>query len=375
LTTVATPQMRWALLALLVLHGLIHWLGPAKAFGWAELPQLSQPISRTMGWVWLGAAVALLAAAVLLLAMPRIWWAVALLGIALSQAAIASSWADAKWGTLANLIILLAAAHGFIAEGPFGMRAEYRRELAARHTAAEQPAPRSITEADLAHLPEPVARYVRQSGAVGRPQVHRFRATWRGRIRGAADEDWMDFVAQQENFLDEPARFFFMVAKRGGLPVDVFHAFRTGEASMRVRVLSVYPIIAAGGDQLTRAETVTLFNDLCVMAPAALIDPAIRWEPLDDLSARAYYTIGANTVAATLYFNPAGELVDFVSDDRLQASPDGARFTRERWSTPLHEYRTLHGRNVASRAEAHWHPPTGEFSYLELELVDLVTNP
>ena len=41
--------MRWIVAVLLAVHGLIHLMGFAKAFGYAELPQLTQPISREMG--------------------------------------------------------------------------------------------------------------------------------------------------------------------------------------------------------------------------------------------------------------------------------------------------------------------------------------
>ncbi|MBK8259839.1 MAG: hypothetical protein IPK80_00655 [Nannocystis sp.] len=63
--------MRLLLAAFLVLHGLIHLMGFAKAFGYAQLPQLVLPISRMMGALWLTAALLLLAAAVALFAAPR----------------------------------------------------------------------------------------------------------------------------------------------------------------------------------------------------------------------------------------------------------------------------------------------------------------
>jgi hypothetical protein len=48
--------MKWLLVAFVALHGLIHFMGPAKALGLAELPQLTQPISRTAaaGWALAG---------------------------------------------------------------------------------------------------------------------------------------------------------------------------------------------------------------------------------------------------------------------------------------------------------------------------------
>jgi hypothetical protein len=66
--------------------------------------------------------------------------------------------------------------------------------------------------------------------------------------------------------------------------------------------------------------------------------------------------------------------VDFVSDDRLAASADGSEFTRQRWSTPVGEYRRIGALRVMSRGEGRWHPPEGEFAYIELELVDLEVN-
>jgi hypothetical protein len=41
--------MRWVLIALIGVHGLIHLIGFAKGFGYADLPQLTQPISRAWG--------------------------------------------------------------------------------------------------------------------------------------------------------------------------------------------------------------------------------------------------------------------------------------------------------------------------------------
>ncbi len=184
----------------------------------------------------------------------------------------------------------------------------------------------------------------------------------------------MVFTAEQSNFLEEPARFFFMDATRSHLPVDVFHAFHNGAASMRVRLLSLVPLVNATGPEVTRAETVTLFNDICLLAPAALVDPAIDWDPIDERSARGRYTVGSNTVSAVLSFNDEGELVNFTSEDRLVQSAGGTTWTRQPWSTPVGACRQFGPWRVSTRGEGRWHPPAGAFTYIELELLDLQTN-
>ena len=79
----------------LVVHGLIHLLGFAKAFGLAGLPQLTQPISPVLGVLWLLAAVLFVSAAAALFVWPRGWWAIGACAIAVSMVVIVPSWTDA----------------------------------------------------------------------------------------------------------------------------------------------------------------------------------------------------------------------------------------------------------------------------------------
>ena len=125
-----------------------------------------------------------------------------------------------------------------------------------------------------------------------------------------------------------------------------------------------------------RAETVTLFNDLCVLAPAALIDAPVAWELVDHHHVRGAFTNGAHTVTAEVAFSDDHDLIDFISDDRLRASPDGEVHTLQRWSTPVGRYRTLHSRPVGTHGEGRWHAPQpeGEFAYLELDLDGITYN-
>jgi hypothetical protein len=361
--------MRWLFFGLMLLHGIIHFMGFAKAFGLAELAELRQPVSRTAGGLWLLAGLVLVSAAGLFAAGVECWWMAGGAGLVLSQGLVFAAWGDARFGTIANALVLAGAVYAFASTGPFSFRAEYDREVDARMVASGgRP---TLTAADLERLPEPVRCYIRQSGAVGRPRVQHFSAAWRGRIRGGPEEPWMEFAARQHNVVGVPARFFHMEATRSGLPVDVLHAFAHGDATMRVRLLSLFPIVDGRGPQMTRGETVTLFNDLAILAPGALVDDAIAWEPVDDRTARATYTLGENAVHAELTFNDRCELVDFVSDDRLAASKDGSSFTPMRWSTPLGEYRSIGDRRVAASGEGRWHPEDGPYTYIELELLEL----
>lgn len=365
--------IRWTVGLIVVIHGLIHLMGVVKGFGWADGSQLTEPIGTSMGVVWLVAGVLVIAAGLMLLAGLRWWWAVAAVAAVVSQAVVVTSWADAKAGTAANVLLAFAAVYGFRANGPTSFRARSRRlaDEAVRSTiSAAAPSGSLVTEADLAHLPPPVAGYVRAVGAVGRPHVIGFRAAISGRIRAGADAPWMPWTGAQTNtFGPDPSRVFFMDATMKGLPTDVLHAYVGPTATMQVRLASLKTVIDARGPEMDQAETVTLLNDLCVLAPAALVDASIEWAPLDDHQAQATFTNAGHTVSAVLTFNDEHELIDFVSHDRLAASPDGRTFTPRTWSTPITDYRSFDGRRLGALGYARWHPADEPaFDYLEFHV-------
>jgi len=362
--------MRIAFNGLLIIHGLIHLMGFAKAFGLAELPQLTQSISRPIGVLWLVAGLLMIASA---LTPGRWFWLIGGIAVVLSSLVIFSAWHDAKVGLVGNAIVLLGVAYVFASQGPLSFAAEYRRDRTSilKNTGG----PPIVTEADLAPLPAAVQRYLRVTGSVGQPRIVDFRARWNGRIRASANEPWMTFQAVQVNTVDGmPARLFAMNAIMKGLPVDVYHRFIGESATFRVRVLSLVSMVDAKGPIMDQSETVTILNDLCMLAPTALIGTAFHWEASDASSARVAYTRGAHRVRATLHFNDRGELVDFVSDDRSRASPDGKTFTAERWSTPLSEYRTFGARHISTHGKTLTHAPQGTFAYGEFELQGIEYN-
>ena len=159
-----------------------------------------------------------------------------------------------------------------------------------------------------------------------------------------------------------------------GVPVHGYHRYADGSASMDIRAAGLVPVVHDASDELLQSETVTLLNDMCLFAPAALLDPALAWEDIDSRPVRVTFTTAGVTVRALLTFNDAGELIDFVSDDRYQASPDGRRMTRRRWSTPVTGYRRFGPMRLIATGEARWHTPDGSFAYIELEVDDVAYN-
>lgn len=363
--------MRYILIALLILHALIHLMGFAKAFGWAQPAALQTPISRPAGLLWLTTSLLLLASTGLVLMARQEWWLPAIVGIVLSQVLIVATWSDAKAGTIINVLLLLPVVVTALAVAPGGFRATYDHEATAR--LRQPPQIKLLTEADIAHLPAVVQRYLVFAGAVGKPQVWNYRLRFDGGLRESSTDEWMKVVMHQQSFVDPPVRLFLVESSKFGIPFNAFHRYIGPEATFQVKLASLLTVVDAHGPEMNQSETVTMLNDMCLLAPATLIDHRMKWEELDALNVRVTWTNEGNTVSAVLTFDRSGALVNFVSEDRSRTT-NGKRFEKLRWSTPVMEWRDFNGRKLPYRAEASWTLPEGEFAYARFEIAEAEYN-
>lgn len=89
-----------------VVHGLIHLLGFMKAFRLAPIDSsFTTEISKPMGLAWLLSTSLFLLVAILAVLEKQWVWFPALLAIFLSQTLIFLTWAEAKFGTMTNLLV------------------------------------------------------------------------------------------------------------------------------------------------------------------------------------------------------------------------------------------------------------------------------
>jgi hypothetical protein len=363
--------MKIAFIILIVIHGVIHILGFVKAFNLAAVAQLNNEISKPLGVAWSVAAALFVITALLIGLQREYWWMIAVIGVTLSQYLILTNWNDAKAGTFANTVILLVAIPGYAA---FHFNQAYKNEVKKSVGSLLSDSVSLLTESDIDQLPDPVKKYIRLTGAIGKPKVKSFRIEFSGQIRKDEQSEWMPFSSQQYNFIDASTRLFFMNATMKHLPVSGFHAFKNGKAYMDIRMLSLFQVQYQSGKEMDIAETVTFFNDMCCMAPATLIDPRIKWLEFDDRKAKAVFENNGISISAWLYFNEKGELVNFVSDDRYAVSETNT-LEKIRWSTPLKNYKSFDGNTLAGYADAIYSYPKRDLCYGNFKLTNIIYNP
>ncbi len=183
----------------------------------------------------------------------------------------------------------------------------------------------------------------------------------------------MVFKAEQYSFFDTVTRAFYIEASKMGIPAKGLHLYKKGIATMVIKLAGLFKVVDAKGKEMNQGETVTVFNDMCFMAPATLINKTIRWEEVDSLTVKAIYTNEGNTISATLYFNEKGELINFVSNDRYETA-DGKTYKNYPWSTPAKDYKDFNGFKLTSFASLYYKRPDTDFCYGEFKLKEIEYN-
>jgi hypothetical protein len=348
-------------------HGLIHLLGFVKAFGLSDVKQRTQPISKPFGVLWLLAFIFFVLAAIMFSFKHSYWWLFCVLAVVSSQVLIISFWQDAKFGTIANVIILMAAIIGYSTYKYYSI---YQQDV---KTGLQQKGyfhNSDLTETDIRELPEPVKKYLRFTGSIGKPKVNNFKIEFSGKIRKDEQSEWMPLRSEQYNFMQTPTRLFFMKAIMKGLPVAGYHCFKNGDAFMDIRLFSLLKVQYQAGVEMHVSETVTFFNDMCCLAPPTLIDKRIKWLAVEGNKVKASFTNNYITVFAWLYFNDKGELTNFISQDRY-ASDTGKQYP---WATPLKDYQEINGYKLMGNAETIYSYPDRDLVYGTFKLTKVVYN-
>lgn len=94
---------------IMLAHGLIHFMGFAKAFFKNNPTAITQYISKPAGIVWFINAILFVITIVLFLLKNEYWPITGIIAAIISQVLIINVWKEARFGTIANCIVLIIA--------------------------------------------------------------------------------------------------------------------------------------------------------------------------------------------------------------------------------------------------------------------------
>jgi len=143
-----------------------------------------------------------------------------------------------------------------------------------------------------------------------------------------------------------------------------------GHGRMLIKLASLITVADGSGSEIDQGAMLRFLGEI-VWFPSAALSPYIRWEAIDDRSARATMQYAGLTVAALFTFDEGGRLVSLTADRYMSS---GGKASLEKWSIPITEWRTVRGVGMPVRGGAVWKLPGGDFDYYRWEIVDVEAN-
>jgi len=264
---------------------------------------------------------------------------------------------------LAVALVVLVAVAGLAALDRLDHRA-FLADAAAAIAASPRLPGAPISEAELAGLPPPVAAHLRAAGVVGQPRATVARLRHGGRFLPSRDVGWKPIAGEYVVTPGAPAFLWYGRIRVAPLvPVVARDGFSLGHGRMRVKLFGAIPVADVRGPEMDQAGFDRLLAELTLVPTALLPGPSLRWEPIDEGSARAILTSGGLRASLVFRRDPATGAATLEMQrghqegDRIVPRPFRARISGE----PLR----AGGFALRRRLEGSWLLPEGELAYVD----------
>lgn len=247
------------------------------------------------------------------------------------------------------------------------------RELRERLEAARLPIlPRIFDRRELDNAPAPVQRYFRAVLEDGQPIVAAVNLELTGTLNWSeAAEQWKSLSSTQRVVTRRPGfDWNGRVAMMPGLPVRVHDAYVAGEGMLHAAVLGLVSMAKVRGTgDVAQGELMRFFAEAAWYPTALLPSQGIRWDAVDDHSARATLKDGELTLTLLFHFTEDA-LIDTVRAEARVRTVGGIAVPTP-WHCRFWNYAIRDGMRVPLDGEAAWVLPNGVKPYFRGHITKL----
>ena len=268
-----------------------------------------------------------------------------------------------KWTVLGAVVIALVAVVLFV----YGQHrwSGLTRELVARLEAARvPPAPTRFDARELEGLPAPVQRFFRAALQDGQAIVSTVSVEHTGTFNmGENAEQWKPFTSQQRVVTRRPGFVWnARVMMLPGVPVNVHDAYVAGEGILHPAIFGLITLIdLRGTDEVAQGELMRWLAEAAWYPTALLPSQGVRWEAVDEHSARATLVDGTLSLTLLFRFNDEG-LIDTARAE-ARGRTVGKAVVMTPWEGRFTNYAQRDGMRVPLTGEVAWLAPEGRKPY------------
>jgi len=254
--------------------------------------------------------------------------------------------------------------------GNLHMNRKIMKEIDLLMVSSEKEESSIIEEKDLEGLPEPVQKWLRISGVVGQKKIRAISFSQRGEMRlDPEKEKWMKPVAKQYVRVDKPGYVWHV-----DLPIiplintkgrDLFYE---GRGSMEIRIGSLIPVVNEKENGKLNESSLHRFLLELPWYPTAALEEYMKWEEIDNKSAKGILSYGGVTVETIFYFDETGHL---TKQEALRYKENHADAERVPCIGEVKGYTAVEGMKIPNRFHVTWVIDDKPFTWYKLENYDI----
>ncbi len=222
---------------------------------------------------------------------------------------------------------------------------------------------------ELEGLPYPVQRFFRVVLKDGQPIVAAVNLSQQGLFNMSETKaKWSRFTATQFVTTQRPGfDWDARIQMAPGFSAFVHDAYMLGEGSLHASLIGLFTVAdVRGTPQAAQGELLRFFAEMPWYPTALLPSQGVRWEAIDNTSARATLSDGATTVSLVFQFNAEGMIDTMRAEaryrDKLTAMP---------WSGRFWDYSTRDGMLIPLEGEVGWEYPDGIRLYYKGKVTEI----
>ncbi len=271
------------------------------------------------------------------------------------------------------LVCLAAAAvAAVVLYGAWRWSAGTRQRRERLESARLPPATQLVDFRELDPLPPPVQRYFRTVLKDGQPLVTAVRVRHQGTFNmGETSDRWGPFTSDQLVITRRPGfDWDGRVRLMPGVTVRVHDAYAAGEGILHASLLGLVPLVdLSGGGAVAEGELMRFFAEAAWYPTALLPSQGVRWEAVDERSARATLADGPIRLTMLFTFNRSNHIETVRSEARGRAV--GRQILPTPWQVRVWNYQEREGMGVPLDGEVAWLLPEGPKPYWRGRIVEI----
>jgi len=223
-----------------------------------------------------------------------------------------------------------------------------------------------VRESDFSNLPEPVQKYLRLTGIIGKREIRTVELKQKGHFRLKVNGKWISMTAIQ--YINVDAMGFIWKAKAS--IVRVLDQFVNGQGNLKVKLFGLFTVGNARGPEIDQGESLRFLAEI-IWFPSAFAKEYLKWNEVDDSSSDVTLLYNDKNVTARFHFRESGE-IDRITAKRYRK--DQGKFSLDDWIITDLEYKAFCGVTIPHKAHVSWKLNDSTFCYDKFEITEVSFN-